>query len=216
MTTPSDTVRTLTDVRGDRYGEIFLVRHDGGALHAEVYNSYTHNHCPQDLWDALDLVGIAASEGALVAVANGPRYWTVDAIEKWGPAVPQLRTFGGITMARAATLDLGTSFDPSPYKVRRVARAATFSFAAGSSVHELIDPEGHTYVMQSWCTAVDPALTAGDLAALGSRLSLPEGWLYRGRRLDDTLQVLTATDDAVVLQDELRNSYCLAGRDREP
>jgi len=203
VTAPMGTVRTLTAVRGGRYGEIFLVRQEGGGLRAEVYNSYTHNDCPQELWDALDLSGIAASEGAAAAPANGPRYWLVDTIEKWGPAVPEPRTFGGITMARAATLDQGPSFEPSPYVVRRVARATTFSFAAGSSVHDLIDAQGETYVMQSWCT---------DLDSSGSRLSLPEGWAYRGRRLDDTLQVMTAIDDAVVVvRDELRNSYCLVG-----
>jgi hypothetical protein len=210
MTAPTPTVRFLEGVHGDRYGEIFLVRQTDAGLHADVYNSYTLGDCPQDLWEALDLAAIAAEEGVLLALPNGPRYWLVDTIEKWGPPSPDLRTFGGITMTRAATLDLGPNFDPSPFTVRRVARAATFSFSAGSTVYELTDPVGSLYVMQSWCTAIDPALTEPDLETLGTRLSLPEGWSFGVRRLDETVRVMTATEDAVVLQDELRNSYCLA------
>ncbi len=210
MTTPSQVTRTLPDVRGHRYGEIFLVRSADGGLVAEVYNSYTLNECPQDLWETLDLAEIARAEGALAAVANGPRYWLVDSIEKSGPPSPDVRDFGGILMTRAATLDLGAAgFDPSPYNRRRVARAAMFSFDADSLVYELTDPAGAVYVMQSWCTAVDTGLTEPDLTDLGQRLSLPPGWVYRCRRLEEPLHVMTTTEDAVVLQDELRNSYCL-------
>jgi len=210
MTTPSQVTRTLRDVRGHRYGEIFLVSSADGGLVADVYNSYTLNDCPRELWETLDLAEIARAEGALAAVANGPRYWLVDSIEKSGPPSPDVRDFGGILMARAATLDLGAAgFDPSPYNGRRVARAAMFSFDADSVVHELTDPAGAVYVMQSWCTAVDTALTEPDLTDLGERLSLPSDWAFGCRRLEEAVHVMTTTEDAVVLQDDLRNSYCL-------
>lgn len=212
MRTPGHVTRTLEGVRCRRYGEIFLVRSGDEGLCAEVYNSFTLNECPQGLWDTLDLADIAASYGALAAVANGPRYWLVDSIEKTGPPSPEVRDFGGILMARAATLNLGTAgFDPSPYQGRRVARAAVFCFAAGSMIYELIDQDGARYVMQSWCTSVDTGLTEPDLVSLGVRLDLPRGWAYRSRYTDEPLRVMTTTEDAVVLQDELRNSYCLAG-----
>jgi hypothetical protein len=209
MTAPTQVTRILEGVRGHRYGEILLVRNGDDGLVAEVFNSYTLNECPQELWDALDLAGIAASEGALVAVANGPRYWLVDAIEKSGPAVSDVRDFGGIAMTRAAVLHLGARFDPSPFIGRRVARAAVFSFAAGSPVYELVDPDGVVYVMQSWCTSIDGDLTEAALTTLGDRLEMPDGWAFRSRRLDEALPVKTAVDDAVVLQDGFRNSYCL-------
>jgi hypothetical protein len=208
MTAP-DVTRTLSDVRGKRYGEILLVRNGDDGLYAEVYNTYTLNDCPEKLWVALDLAAIASAEEALAAVANGPRYWLVDAIEKTGPPTPVVRDFGGILMARAAVLHLGTEFDPSPFHRRRVARTAMFSFAAGSVVYELTDSEGAVYIMQSWCISVDPGLTEPDLGALGDRLDLPTGWTYESRRLDRPLNVMTTTEDAVVLQDELKNSYCL-------
>jgi len=144
-----------------------------------------------------------------VAVANGPRYWLVDVIEKSGPEVPDVRDFGGILMTRAAILHLGPRFDPSPYIGRRVARTAVFSFASGSTVYELTDPDGAVYVMQSWCTSVDKGLTEAGLRTLAERLTMPDGWAYLHRRLDEALHVMTATEEAVVLQDELKNSYCL-------
>ena len=94
MAVPSQVIRTLRDVRGRRYGEIFIVKNGNEGLSAEVYNTFTLNDCPQDLWDKLDLTGIAQAEGALAAVANGPRYWLVDAIEKSGPPTPDVRDFG--------------------------------------------------------------------------------------------------------------------------
>jgi hypothetical protein len=211
MTAPSQVTRTLKDVRGQRYGEILVVKSGDEGLFAEVYNSFTLNDCPQELWDDLDLAAIAEAEGALAAVANGPRYWLVDTIEKSGPPTPDVHDFGGILMARAAIVNLGVAgFDPSPYNGRRVARTALFSFDAASVVYELTGPDGAAYVMQSWCTSVDPKLTEPDLVSLGKRLDVPDGWTYRSRRLDEPLHVMTATEDAVVLQDDLKNSYCLA------
>jgi hypothetical protein len=212
MTSPSHVTRTLEDLRGQRYGEILMVKAGDEGLYAEVYNTFTLNDCPQDLWDKLDLGAIAQGDGALGAVANGPRYWLVDRIEKVGPPTPEVRDFGGILMARAATVQLGTAgFDPSPYNGRRVARTAMFGFAAESMVYELTDPDGAVYVMQSWCTSVDPGLTETDLLTLADRLELPDGWTYRACVLGEPLQVMTATEEAVVLQDELKNSYCLVG-----
>jgi hypothetical protein len=41
------------------------------------------------------------------------------------------------------------------------------------------------------------------------RLALPDGWSYRTRVLEEELVVDTTTTTAVVLQDELENSYTL-------
>jgi hypothetical protein len=212
MTAPSNVTRTLEQLRGKRYGEILVVKTGDDGLVAEVYNSFTLNDCPQELWDKLDLAAIAEVEGALAAVANGPRYWLVDSIEKVGPPTPDVHDFGGILMARAAVLHLGAAgFDPSPYNERRVARTAKFSFQTGSEVYELTDPGGSVYVMQSWCTSVDPQLVESDLGRLGDRLEVPPRWAFSVRTLETRLDVMTTTEEAVVLQDDLKNSYCLVG-----
>lgn len=73
----------------------------------------------------------------------------------------------------------------------------------------VVDPAGTAYVMQAMCVGVDPSLAMADLDALGARLDLPEGWTYRMRMLSEELVVDTTDRVAVVLQDELENSYTL-------
>ena len=90
-------------------------------------------------------------------------------------------------------------------------RGATCFFDAGNPVHELVDPDGTAYVMQAYCIGVDPTITSESLPALGERLALPDGWSYRTRVLDEELVVDTTTSLAVVLQDELENTYTLPG-----
>ena len=96
-----------------------------------------------------------------------------------------------------------------PYVERHVNRGAVFFFDAGSPVHELVNPDGLAYVMQAYCVGVDPTLTEDELAALGERLALPDGWTYRTRMLDEELVVDTTATIATVLQDELENTYTL-------
>ncbi|BBX16189.1 hypothetical protein [Mycolicibacterium duvalii] len=194
-------------MRGRRYGEVLLIR--GGqadaAPTATVYNTYPLNDCPADLWAQLDPEALAKEHGALAVLLNGPRYWLMDAIEKdMGERV--IENFGGIDMIAQATVTL-TSMNAAPYLPNTVSRHAVFVFAAGEPVFELTDPDGNHWVMQTWSQIVDPELGYDDLTGLGSRLSLPTGWSYRARILDDELRVDTATEAAQVLQDDLTNSY---------
>jgi hypothetical protein len=63
--------------------------------------------------------------------------------------------------------------------------------------------------MQAYCVGVDKTLTEENLASLGSRLSLPEGWSFRTRVLEEELVVDTTDHLATVVQDELENTYTL-------
>ena len=47
------------------------------------------------------------------------------------------------------------------------------------------------------------------LPSLGERLSLPDGWTFRQRTLDDELKIDTTGRYATVLQDEFENTYSL-------
>ena len=106
-------------------------------------------------------------------------------------------------------MNLGDNPAQVPYTERHVNRGAVFYFDAGKPVYELVDSTGTAFVMQAYCIGVDPTLTEADLPGLGERLALPEGWSYRTRILDEELVVDTSTTLAVVLQDELENSYTL-------
>jgi hypothetical protein len=204
------TARLVSDMRGVRYGEVLAVFGRGDSFEAEVYGTQMLNDCPPELWDRLDAAAIAEELGALVVKLNGPRHWMIDGIgTKTAVTEPVLRDFGGLLMRRIAVLDLGQNPAQVPYTVRHVNRGAIFFFDEGSPVHELVDPEGLAYVMQAYCIGVDPTLTQDDLAGLGERLALPEGWSFHTRILAQELVVDTSSTIATVLQDELENTYTL-------
>jgi hypothetical protein len=167
--------------------------------------------CPDEQWTALDATAIkAAHEGVLFVLLNGPRYWLMDAIEKKSSGPQETETFGGIEMFLAATVDLGPiPPDLAPYTERTVARETVFEFAKGDLVYELTDPAGRTFVMQSYSQQSDPTLTQDTLAQLGARIDVPTGWSFAVRTLDETLHVLAPNSEAVVVQDELSNTYQL-------
>lgn len=198
-----------TSMRGRRYGEVLVIR--GGrpeaAPTATVYNTYPLNDCPDELWSQLNPEALAQEHGALAVILNGPRYWLMDAIEKdMGERV--IETFGGIDMIQQATVAL-TSMTPAAYLPNTVQRHAVFVYFAGEPIFELLDSDGNVWVMQTWSQIVDATLGYDDLAGLGSRLSLPAGWSYRTRVLDDELRIDTSVRAAQVLQDDLTNSYSL-------
>jgi hypothetical protein len=61
-------------------------------------------------------------------------------------------------------------------------------------------------MMVSMSQIVDPDLSPADLSTLGSRLALPDGWTYQARRRITDL-VLKAEGEAIMLQDDLKNTY---------
>ena len=84
-----------------------------------------------------------------------------------------------------------------------------FTFDAGRQVSELTAPDGSVYLMQSWSQQIDPTLSARDLPGLAAKLTLPEGWSYTTRKLKDAVVIESTSKAAIVLQDDLGNSYSL-------
>ena len=198
----------ITGLSGKRYGEVLLVTPGEAGLQASVYNSFGLNDCPAELWSALDAQAIAAENGAATALLNGPRYWLMNEIEKTNQGPRIIKNFGGIDMLLQATVLL-TGVNPAPYTANQVNRHTVFTFDAGEEVYELHDPALRRWVMQTWSQIVDPNLSRADLARLGERLDLPEGWNYQTRTLTSPLRIDTTTHAAQVLQDDLTNSYSL-------
>jgi hypothetical protein len=197
-----------TGLSGKRYGEVLLVTPGEAGPQATVYNSYPLNDCPADLWSALDAQAIATENGAATALLNGPRYWLMNSIEKVTQGPRMIKNFGGIDMLLQATVLL-TAMNPAPYTANQVNRHTVFTFDAGEEVFELQDPAYRRWVMQTWSQIVDPDLSRGDLPKLGERLDLPEGWTYQKRVLESALRIDSANRTALVLQDDLTNSYSL-------
>jgi hypothetical protein len=208
---PKETVRMFND----RYCEILAVHGTLPNLVADVWNSYGLNKCPPALWQAQDQKTLATELGALVVRLNGPRYWLVDSASiRLAPGLGQIRTFGSMRMREIAQVQVPiTNGIPglAPYTETTVLRKNRFTWSRRHRVYELIGPDGSTYLMQAYSQIVDPTLTLGALRSLDSRLQLPAGWSYRTRKLHHDRSLRTA-GDAVVVQDELMNTYQLERR----
>jgi len=205
----STTNPAAANMHGERYCEILLLNLQADGIHAEVFNTYPLNDCPDDQWKAIDTAAVAKDEGVVFASANGPRYWAMDSVVKSDMTEVFKKSFGGMEMNRYASVFVGTN--PAdlliPYSPHAVNRKAAFTFNAGTTVYMLHDAEGKTYVMQSWSQQIDPALSEDDLLTLAERLQLPEGWTYDYKTLTEEFVVETRAEDAQVLGDDLHNTY---------
>ena len=208
MSTTSEP-RLVSGTRLGRYGEVLLVKLEGEDVTIDVYNSYMLNDCPQELWDSLNAEEIAREHGGAFAILNGPRYWMMDGIGKVDNVQRTIATFGGIQMTKVATIIVDGPLDRMTYTERTINRGSMWFFDAGSEVFELVSADGKVYVLQAYCTGVDPTMSIDTLPSLGERLSLPDGWTFRQRTLDDELKIDTTGRYATVLQDEFENTYSL-------
>jgi len=205
---PGDSAVLGDSIRGDRYCEFLLVTPTGDGVVAEVYATFPLNDCPAEVWDAADTTEVAASAGVPLAIANGPRYWMIDAVSRATTTDVVRRELGGLAMNRYATVDIADlQLAEQRYTAQSVDRRAVMTFLAGSEVYVLVAPDGNQYVMQSFSQQVDAGLTEAGLATLGDRLNLPDGWRYEARTLDADLVIDFGDQPARVLQDELQNSY---------
>jgi hypothetical protein len=189
-----------------RYCEIFTVFPSTEAgFPVTIYNTIGLNECPAEIWDTLDFPAIASSEGAFVAVPNGPRRWVVDAVvgSKPGPA----KDLGGLMMREVAST-VTTSLSPAPFTVTTIKRDNSWVFRKGRTIREMIAPNGRRFVMQAYTNTVDPALNLKTLNSVGSNplAAMPDGWKFRTRKLRRKLTV-TANGEARIVRDGLRCVY---------
>lgn len=201
--------------RGLRYCEVLLGYLVDGEIRAEVWGTQGLNLCPAQSWDALDPESIQAEYGAAFIKMNGPRQFVMDAVSA-EVSDAERRTFGGLETRLLATVvvDSGTA-SRAPYTEATVERSTAYAFWSGFESYELVSPEGAVYVMQAMSQIVDPDLEMADLRELGSRLALPEGWSYRvTRRITDLS--LEVEGEAVIVQDELENTYQRMGTAAPP
>lgn len=191
--------------RGSRYCEVLVVHQQGARLEADVWGTQGLNDCPAESWDALDPETIRTETGAFAVFLNGPRIWLPNATTGELPSQERM-TFGDLETRFLATVEVDPIQQGASYTEIVVRRSTTFTFRRGEEIYELESPAGVIYVMQALSQIVDPDLTLSDLPTLGERLMLPEGWRYHARTLESDL-VLTANGEAIVIQDELGNTY---------
>nr|WP_246520084.1 hypothetical protein [Ancylobacter lacus] len=204
--TPAPTIPA--DLRNARYCEVLPVRLTVEGLKATVYNTLGYGDCPADKWDALTEADLRRYFDVLEIKRNGPRYFIMDRIIASGATRDgDVITIGGITFVKRAEISpsLSQAREPS-YTEQTIDRDTIYEFDAGKPVFQLTAPDGSVYVMQTYAAFVDTSLTYDDLPKLGARLKLPTGWTYT-MRVPDSVLVLKAAGKAIVIQDDLKNTY---------
>jgi len=215
------TLTRFDDTRAHRYTEFFLIGGNAITKHlkANVYNTYglnnmdnTGDSSPDAMLARVDTDQLKKRYHMIGAFVNGPRLWTLDWIDV--PAGVQ-RDFNGLKAAWVAEVDLtgmnlkkkgGTAYHPTT-----VERKTQFGFSAGKPVFILDDPDGQPWVMKSAGLIVNPNEKFEELQDLGSRLKTQPGWSFRVQQLEQELILKPESGVASIVQDELGNTYDLAG-----
>lgn len=195
------------DLRDYRYCELLFSFPDGADTITEVYVTMQINDCPTEEWMAINAEELKDTFGAVGVKANGPRYWIVNKMQNGDGDVgyDKIGTFGDLQMSLAAQVD-GALGEEEPYVANIIKRWTTFKFEKGNQIYKLIDPAGEVFVMQSYTSMVKSDLSIDNLENLDQILDLPDGWRFESEVLEEDLE-LTSVGDAMVVQDELENSY---------
>lgn len=200
------------DIWNKRYCEVIpvTINPEGTQLTSWIYNTLGLNDCPECEWEALTEEEVNQEFGSISAKLNGPRHWVINQLVGTGSSdTGNTFTFGGIEMALRGTIvtPVGeTTVGEQFYVPNQVRRQTVYTYDQGLEVYELTSPAGDVYIMQSYAQIADPDLSVDDLASLGERLALPDGWSYAARKLDEAL-VLDSGGLAYVVNDNLYNSY---------
>lgn len=114
----------------------------------------------------------------------------------------QTVTVGGTRMNYGATLPPGT-MEMSKYSVFKPAKYQNLLYKAGKPVYQLIDPDGHVYVIQRYKVPTEALETLGDKFK-----QLHKGWKYKVEVLKEDL-VMNLTFDRTIpsVQDEFDQIY---------
>lgn len=197
-----------SDLRDFQYCEVIPIFTCGNNLISEVYNSIGFNDCPDADWFALNADDLKNQLGAVEVVLNGPRHWLMNEIagsgNNGGSGFEKIATFGSVQMLLAAQID--GVLEEDLYMENNVQRSTTFVFKAGNEVYKLVNPQGETYIMQSYSRKIKSDLTIDDLPSLASSLNLPVGWTFQSEILSADLEVV-ADGLAFVISDDLQNAY---------
>lgn len=207
--------------RGKAFYEIlFMNRVANGGGVGLYYNSLGKDlEAPNDVMDArfraLNTDTLKKQYGSDGVLFNGPRRLVANSItgmawdgckERVIATIP-LRVLGIFETPDLSKAISGTL--PS-YRVLTSKRSNTFTFNAGETVYELITPEGAVYTMFSLSLKVDPKNTIENLPTLGKRLTLPEGWKFRSRKLDKDMTLTSNVDSNppnTIVLDQLEGNY---------
>ena len=210
------------NAHGTHHAEVLIMNRnaDGPGGAGNYYNSLgVVDDVPDEEFDArfraLDPEKLKKEYGGDAVRFNGPRRFLADRFTAEAFDGGKQSMLGPIPMY-VYGLFVVPDFDAfiagkqTPYHETVSKRTTTWFFDAGTEVYELVSPKGIVFVMQSASLRVDPHNTVDKLPTLGDRLSLPGGWQFRVRTLEDEL-VMAVTYDGdppnTIVLDEFENNY---------
>lgn len=190
------TMQTLPKSRGYLYCELVFNYGDKGN---DIYSTSPLAQAKLDWWGNLDTEALAKEFGAESVYKNGPQWWSMDEV---GVMASEPVKVAGVDMVFGAHLPAGTLKIPK-YTVFNPAKYQNLVWKAGKPVYELVDADGHVYVLQGHKIPTD------ELATLGEKFKkLPEGWEYRVKVLEkDLVMKLTPREPIPSVQDEFDQIY---------
>lgn len=190
------TMQTLPNSRGYQYCELVFNYGDKGS---DIYSTSPLAEADLDWWGGLDLEALAKEFGAESVYKNGPQWWSMDEV---GVMASQPIEVAGVKMVFGAHLPPGTLTIPK-YTVFNPAKFQNLTWKAGRPVYQLVDPAGHTYILQG------QKVIGQELPVLSERFQeLPEGWKYQVQELDkDLVMNLTPNEPIPSVQDEFDQIY---------
>jgi hypothetical protein len=206
-----------------RYAEIFLVGGNGltGNLKASVYNTLALNgynesnrdSAPQALCEAFNPEQIKKQYDVLGSKLNGPKRWMLDWID-----VPMgtERDFNGLKARWCAELNLkGMNLEDESkmsFHPTTVERKTKFGYNKGTTAHLIDDADGNTWIMKGFNEGLKPAMSYEEASTtLANRLTLPPGWKFRNKVLDQDLVLIPENGTARIMPDNLFNVYDITG-----
>ncbi|WP_145222581.1 hypothetical protein [Gimesia alba] len=190
------TLQTLSDSRDYLYCELVFDYGDAGN---DIYSTSPLGQGKLEWWDDLDLEALAEEFGAKSVYKNGPQWWSMDEV---GVMASQPVKVAGVNMVFGAHLPPGT-MNIQKYTVFNPAKFQNLVWEAGKPVYQIVDAEGHVYILQGYKVPTE------ELATLGERFKrLPDGWEYRVNVLKENLMMkLTPREPIPSVQDEFNQIY---------
>jgi len=190
------TMQSLKKSRGYLYCELVFNYGDKGN---DIYSTSPLAEAKLKWWNNLDLKALAKEFGAKSVYKNGPQWWSMDEV---GVMASKPMKVAGVNMVFGAHLPPGTLKIPK-YTVFNPAKFQNLVWKAGKPVYQLVDADGHVYVLQGHKIPTDK------LATLGEKFQhLPDGWKYRVQNPEkDLVMKLTPRKPIPSVQDEFDQIY---------
>lgn len=180
------------------------------------YNVYSNFDC-QNTFNTNDSSQLVITDKSIQI--NDKRFWVMDQlVQLSGSAPSDVNAYVSVPFKSNENLKAVFKFTaqvtPSngkPYTISEVTRQTIWIYKPQTPVYMLINTSNNTlniYVMQSYTNQELKHLNQTNLPYLGSKLKLPEGWIFAYMILDtETYLKVVSTETAYLVQDDAKNSY---------